>query len=166
MRIYLVDDRGIDGEYAAFLNTYKDRFPPFSLDVFTHWTPLLNAIQLNQPDLILADMRFDEIKREQLYGDIDALANSERFCGNTERAEAQIRGMQGLLICRALREHQIQIPIILFATLNPLVVENILKSLAPIRIIKGLILDDIMRALEDILPRTARRISQREIAAA
>ncbi len=152
MRIYLVDDRGINGEYAAFWHTYKDRFPVFTLDVFTHWASLYQAIQDALPDLIIADMRFDEIHRDQLYGDIEALANSERFCGNRERAETQIRGMQGLLICRALREHQIHTPIILFATLQPQIVANIVQTLAPIRIIKGLILDQILAAYNDILP--------------
>ncbi len=151
MRIYLVDDRGIHGEYAAFLHTYKDRFPAFTLDVFTHWASLYQAIQTELPDLIVADMRFDEIHRDQLYGDIDALANSDRFCGNRERAETQIRGMQGLLICRALREHKIQTPIILFATLQPQIVANIVQTLAPIRIIQGLILEQIVAACNDIL---------------
>ena len=151
MRFYLVDDRGINGEYAAFLHTYRDRFPAYSLDVFTHWDALYTAIGNHAPDLILADMRFDEIPREQLYGDIEALANSERFCGNTERAEAQVRGMQGLLISRALREHQIHTPIILFASLKPSVAANILETLAPIRIIEGLILDEIVKAFGELL---------------
>ena len=103
------------------------------------------------PDLIILDMRFDEITRDQLYGDIEALANTEHFCGNTERAEAQVRGMQGLLISRAIREHNIQVPIILFASLAPNVEKHVMETLRPISIIKGLILDEIIKAIHGMV---------------
>ena len=152
MRIYLVDDRGRDGEYMAFIHAYHSLLPEYTMEVFTHWQPLFDAIQHEPPDLILADMRFDLVTREQLYGDIEALANSEHFGGNTERAEAQVRGMQGLLVCRALRENCVQIPIILFASLAPNVEQNVVQKLAPIRIIKGLILEEILQAMRELVP--------------
>lgn len=138
MLIYLVDDRGKDGEYAGFLHAHKDSLPVFSLEVFTHWSALYHAILERQPDVILADMRFDETPVDALYGDITALANSDRFCGNKERAEAQIRGMQGLLICRALREHRIFVPILLFASLAPQVSQHAVETLSPMMIVEGL----------------------------
>ena len=152
MRIYLVDDRGQNGEYLAFIHAYRGQMPEYTMDVFTHWQPMFDAIIKNPPDLILADMRFDLVTREQLYGDIDALANSEHFGGNYERAEAQVRGMQGLLISRALRDNHISVPIILFASLAPKVEQNVIQKLAPIRIIKGLILEEILQAMRELVP--------------
>ncbi len=150
MKLYLVDDRGIHGEYADFLHAHSESLPAFQLEVFTHWQALFNAINQQIPTAVLADMRFDAIPKEELYGDIEGLANTERFCGNIERAEAQVRGMQGMLICRALREHQIRVPIILFASLAPQIKKNITQSLAPITVIEGLILNDVRKALRDI----------------
>jgi FixJ family two-component response regulator len=151
MLIYIVDDRGIHGEYAEFLHAHKDSLPAFELEVFTHWQTLYEAILNKRPSAILADMRFDAIDRSELYGDIEGLANTDRFCGNTERAEAQIRSMQGMLICRALREHQITVPIILFASLAPAIQKNVTQTLQPIRIIEGLILHDVRDALREIV---------------
>ena len=152
MRIYLIDDRGQNGEYMAFIHAYRAQMPEYRMDVFTHWQPMLAALQIETPDLILADMRFDLVTREQLYGDIDALANSDHFCGNYERAEAQVRGMQGLLISRALRERHFQTPIILFASLAENVKSNVMRQLAPIRIIEGLNLDEILQAMRELVP--------------
>ena len=151
MLIYLVDDRGANGEYAEFLHAHRDSLPKFSLEVFTCWNDLLAAIRHQLPGVILADMRFDLIPTESLYGDIDGLANTDRFCGNRERAEAQIRGMQGLIICRALRENNITVPIILFASLAPQIKANISKSLAPIRIIEGLMINEVRSSLREIV---------------
>ena len=100
MRIYLIDDLGENGEYAGFLNTYRTELPPFELFVFDHYSSLKCAIDAQQPDVILADMRFDTTPIDKLYGDIEGLANSLAFCGNYASAEAHVRGMQGLLICR------------------------------------------------------------------
>lgn len=150
MRLYLVDDRGKTGEYADFLHAHAESLPSFELEVFTHWQTLFDAINEQPPAAVLADMRFDEIPTSELYGDIEALANSERFGGNVERAETQIRGMQGLLICRALREHGVRVPIILFASLAPQILKNITQTLAPITVIEGLILTDVRKALRDI----------------
>ena len=150
MLIYLVDDRGIEGEYADFLCAHAQSLIAFELEVFTHWTALCQAIEQRKPDVILADMRFDMIPREELYGDIEGLANTERFCGNLARAEAQVRGMQGLLICRALREIKCHIPIILFASIEPAIEQQITRTLAPLKVIKGLILADVRKALREI----------------
>lgn len=138
MLIYLVDDRGKTGEYAGFLQAHKDSLPKFELQVFTHWAALKAAIDTRKPNVIFADMRFDETPLDALYGDIDALANTDRFCGNKDRAEAQIRGMQGLIICRALREHGISTPILLFASLAPQVATHATQALAPMSIVEGL----------------------------
>lgn len=151
MLIYLVDDRGSIGEYAEFLHAHRESLPKFSLKVFTCWNDLITAIQQQSPNVILADMRFDAIPAENLYGDIDGLANTVRFCGNRERAEAQIRGMQGLIICRALRENNITVPIILFASLAPQIKTNVTKSLAPIRIIEGLMINEVRTSLREIV---------------
>lgn len=151
MLIYLVDDRGANGEYAEFLYAHRESLPKYSLEVFTCWSELLEAIHRQSPGVILADMRFDLIPTECLYGDIDALANTDRFCGNKERAEAQIRGMQGLIICRALRENNISVPIILFASLAPQIKSNVSKSLAPIRIIEGLMINEVRASLREII---------------
>ncbi|MBQ1924699.1 MAG: hypothetical protein II767_03055 [Proteobacteria bacterium] len=150
MKLYLIDDRGSTGEYADFLNAHRESLPAFELEVFTHYSPLLDAVNRQMPSAILADMRFDMIPAEELYGDIDALANTEQFCGNRDRAEAQIRGMQGLLVCRLLRERQVRVPEILFASLPPQIAANVTRSLAPIRIIEGLILNDVREALREI----------------
>ena len=149
MRIYIVDDRGNHGEYADFLEAHRASLPEFSLSVFTHWSALYDAVCAQPPSAIIADMRFDEIPREELYGDIAGLA--EKFGGNEERAEAQVRGMQGLLICRALREHGVRVPIILFASLAPNVATQVSRTLAPIRIIEGLILQDVRAALREVV---------------
>ena len=138
MLIYLVDDRGEEGEYSGFLYAHKDSLPPFELQVFTHWAALHKAIETQTPNIIFADMRFDETSTADLYGDIEALANTDRFCGNKSRAEIQIRGMQGLMICRALREHHIDVPILLFASLPPQVANHAIQTLAPMTIVEGL----------------------------
>ena len=151
MLIYLVDDRGSNGEYAEFLHAHRESLPQFSLEVFTCWNELLSAIRQKSPSVILADMRFDLIPTECLYGDIEGLANTDRFCGNRERAEAQIRGMQGLIICRALRENNISVPIVLFASLAPQIKTNVTKSLAPIRIIEGLMINEVRSSLREIV---------------
>lgn len=150
MLIYLVDDRGVQGEYADFLHAHAQSLISFELKVFTHWAALYQAIEQQKPDVILADMRFDMIPKEELYGDIEGLAATEQFCGNLERAEAQVRGMQGLLICRALREHKIATPIILFASIAPAIERQISSSLAPIKVIQGLILADVRQTLREI----------------
>ena len=152
MLIYLIDDRGQDSEYQAFIHAYRAQLPAYSMKVFTHWNEMYQAISEQKPDLILADMRFDLIPSEQLYGDIQSLAQSDHFGGNVERAEIQVRGIQGLLICRALRDHHIDTPIILFASLTEAVTRNALNTLAPICIIKGLILDEIIQALHTLVP--------------
>ena len=149
MLIYIVDDRGVHGEYADFLNAHQSCLPAFELEVFTHWSALYEAIQKKMPSLIVADMRFDESPREELYGDIEGLA--ERFCGNVERAEAQVRGMQGMLICRALREHGVKQPIILFASIAPNVSAQLTRTLAPLRVIEGLMLDEVRSALREVV---------------
>lgn len=151
MKLYLIDDRGETGEYADFLNAHRESLPAFELEVFTHFAALLEAVRREMPGAILADMRFEMIPADELYGDIDALANTEQFCGNRDRAEAQIRGMQGLLVCRALREQQVRVPMILFASLSPGVEANVKRQLAPIRIIEGLILSDVREALREIV---------------
>ena len=151
MLIYIVDDRGIHGEYVEFLHAYSGRLPSFETEVFTHWQALYEAISRRQPDVVMADMRFDATPSDELYGDIDGLAQTSQFGGNRDRAEAQIRGMQGLLICRALREHQIRVPIILFASLPAQSVQNVQRMLQPIRVIEGLILNDVRDALREIV---------------
>jgi len=147
MRIYLIDDRGSRGEYANFLQAYVQELPPLQLSVFTHWAQLFDALQTSLPDGILADMRFDETPRELLYGDIEALANTDQFCGNLTRAEAQIRGMQGLLILRALREKNINIPAILFAPFADNVRTRIMAQTPNLTIIDGLRFDLVRATL-------------------
>ncbi len=147
MRIYLIDDRGPRGEYANFLQAYARELPPIQLSVFTHWAQLLTAIQNSLPDGILADMRFDQTPRDLLYGDIEALANNDQFCGNLERAEAQIRGMQGLLILRALREKNIQVPAILFAPFADNVRTRIMAQTPNLTIIDGLRFEPVRSTL-------------------
>ena len=88
--------------------------------------------------------------RGELYGDIDGLAQTEAFGGNVGRAEAQVRGMQGLLICRALRQSGFQNPIILFASLAQNITDHLRLTLAPIHVIEGLILRDVKAVLEGI----------------
>lgn len=149
LSIYLIDDLGEIGEYAGFLNAHATSLPKFQVRIFTHYAALQQAIAQSTPDFILADMRFDTIPTSQLHGDIDALALSEAFGGNRQRAEAQIRGMQGLLICRALREDGYTKPIILFASLPQHVAEHVTRTLAPLQIIQGLILSDVKRALQE-----------------
>ncbi|MCL2325245.1 MAG: hypothetical protein FWC40_01895 [Proteobacteria bacterium] len=148
MLVYLVDDRGPRGEYASFINAYAQALPPMVLAVYTHWAALFEAIEAERPACLLADMRFDETPTKELYGDIVALANTEQFCGNLERAEAQIRGMQGLLIIRALRERGIDVPVILFAPFPEDVRTRILTQLAPIQIIDGLVFREVQTALK------------------
>lgn len=149
MLIYIVDDRGTHGEYADFLRAHRESLPAFELEVFTHWQALYDAMNQKMPSVVVADMRFDAIPREELYGDIEGLANT--FCGNVERAEAQVRGMQGMLICRALREHGMHMPILLFASLPPNVKAQISKTLAPIRVIEGLVIHEVREALREIV---------------
>lgn len=151
MLIYLIDDRGSSGEYANFLQAYVHRLPRFELQVFTHWASLHLALNVAKADCILVDMRFDETPREQLYGDIEALANSDQFCGNVEAAEAQIRGMQGLLIIRAIRDHGFTSPIVLFGNLPSSIRTQAIAKAAPLRVIEGLIFDDLRAALENCL---------------
>lgn len=93
-------------------------------------------------------MRFDTTPIDKLYGDIEGLANSLAFCGNYASAEAHVRGMQGLLICRELRMAGVKAPIILFASLPPNVAQNINTTLAPFTLIEGLILRDVKKTLE------------------
>lgn len=150
MRIYLIDDLGKNGEYAGFLNTYRTELPPFDLSIFDHYASLKSAIDVCPPDVVLADMRFDTTPVDKLYGSIEGLANSDAFCGNLASAEAYVRGMQGLLICRALRVVGVRVPIILFASLPPNVAQNVLATLAPFTLIEGLILRDVKKALEGI----------------
>lgn len=150
MLIYIVDDRGIEGEYVEFLHAHRESLPSFEVKVYTHWQALYEAIEERHPSVILADMRFDATPKEALYGDIEGLAATSQFCGNLERAEAQIRGMQGLLICRALREHHVKEPIILFASLSPQVEQNVRRSLSPLRVIEGLKLSEVRSALREV----------------
>jgi len=157
MLVYLVDDRGPRGEYASFLNAYAQALPHMTLAVYTHWATLFEAIQVERPACLLADMRFDETPAEKLYGDIVALANTEQFCGNLERAEAQIRGMQGLIIIRALRERGIDVPAILFAPFSQDVRARILTQLAPIQIIDGLVFREVQTALKLALGTSQNR---------
>lgn len=147
MIIYLIDDRGPKGEYANFLHAYANDLPALELKVFTHWQALRDAIAERSPDGILADMRFDETPRAELYGDIEALANTDQFCGNIARAEAQIRGMQGLLILRALREQHIMVPAILFAPFAENVRMRITAQTSNLTIIDGLRLEPIRETL-------------------
>ncbi len=151
MLIYIVDDRGIEGEYVEFLHAHRKSLPSFEVEVFTHWQSLYEAIERRHPSVIVADMRFDAIPKEELYGDIEGLAATSQFCGNLERAEAQVRGMQGLFICRALREHRVTVPIILFARLSSQVEQNVTRSLGPLRVIEGLKLSDVRRALREVV---------------
>lgn len=151
MLVYLVDDLGENGEYAGFLQTYRMELPQFDLHVFDNYHSLIHAVTKKMPDVILADMRFDTTPRDMLYGDIDGLAESDAFCGNKTRAEAHVRGMQGLLICRALRESKIAVPIILFASLPQNVAAHVSKTLAPITIIEGLIFNRVRESLEKII---------------
>ena len=147
MIIYLIDDRGPKGEYANFLQAYAGELPALELKVFTHWQALIDAIAERSPDGILADMRFDETPREELYGDIEALANTDQFCGNIARAESQIRGMQGLLILRALRERHIMVQAILFAPFAENVRRRITAQTPNLTIIDGLRLEPIREPL-------------------
>lgn len=152
MLVYLVDDRGSRGEYANFLHAYVNRLPRFELQVFTHWASLLAALNASKPDCILVDMRFDETPREQLYGDIEALANTDQFCGNLEGAEAQIRGMQGLLIVRAIRDHGSTSPIVLFGNLPSTIRAQVIAKAAPLDVLEGLIFDELRVVLEKCEP--------------
>ena len=150
MRIYLIDDLGEDGEYAGFLHTYRTELPPFELSVYSDYPSLMQAINKQMPDAILSDMSFDTTPADRLYGDIGGLADSDAFCGNRASAEAHVRRMQGLLICRALREAGVGAPIVLFASLPPAVAQNVKETLAPFALIEGLILRDVKRYLEEI----------------
>ncbi len=147
MLLYLIDDRGARGEYANFITAYEAQLPPLKFEVFTHWSALWDAISKKAPDGLLADMRFDETPLSQLYGDIDALADTDQFCGNRERAEAQIRGMQGLLIIRALRERGCEVPAILFAPFPDPIRNRIMAQTLHLTIIDGLIFNDIKTVL-------------------
>lgn len=150
MLMYLVDDLGESGEYAGFLNAHRGVLPSFELRIFTHYQALLDAVKSQMPDILLADMRFDSTPCHELYGDIDGLAQTEAFGGNVERAESQVRGIQGLLICRALRENGFTKPIILFSSLPSYTVNQITQTLSPIYIIEGLILRDVKAVLHQI----------------
>lgn len=147
MLLYLIDDRGPRGEYANFIQAYASQLPPLTFQVFTHWNSLWEAVTRQTPDGILADMRFDETPLCQLYGDIDALADTDQFCGNRERAEAQIRGMQGLLIIRALHERGYHMPTILFAPFAEPIRRQIMAQMPNLTIIDGLSLHEIKKTL-------------------
>ncbi len=148
MLIYLVDDRGARGEYANFIQAYSVLLPPIELCVFTHWEALYSAVESRRPDGLLADMRFDETPTDQLYGDIGALANTDQFCGNRARAEAQVRGMQGLMIVRALRERGVDVPAILFAPFPENVRARIIAQTPNLDIIEGLRFEAVKAVLE------------------
>lgn len=149
MRTYLVDDRGAGGEYAHFLAAHGDRLPGIELQVLTNWSQLVAQLEVLEPHLILLDMHFDEGPAEALCGDLETLSNSARFSGDRERAEAQLRRMQGVFIVQALRENAgYRGPIILFGTLPRPQSDRLLEKYAPLRIVEGLLFEGVRESLE------------------
>lgn len=148
MRTYLVDDRGADGEYAHFLKAHGDRLPEVELHVLSNWTQLQEHLALQPPHLVLLDMHFDEGPAEALCGDLDTLSTSARFSGDRDRAEAQLRRLQGVFIAQALRETGYEGPIVLFGTLPRQQSDRMLEKYGPLRIVEGLIFEGVREALE------------------
>jgi CheY-like chemotaxis protein len=148
MRAVVVDDRGAQGEYAHFLKAHHNRLPPLTLDVYTSWRAFTASLAAATPDLILLDMRFDDGPVEHLAGDLDALTRSARFSGDRARAEAQLRGIQGVFILQALRDDRhLRAPVILFGTLPKVQSDRLLERYGPLRILDGLLFEGVREAL-------------------
>jgi len=147
MNTILVDDRGPKGEYAYFLRAHRERLPPLELDVLTNWRDLEAQLAVQHPELVLLDMRFDDGRVEDFAGDLDALARSARFAGDRQRAEAQLRRVQGVFLLQALRQSRFQGPIILFGTLPEQQSTRLCQRLAPLIILEGLLFEGVREAL-------------------
>ena len=93
-------------------------------------------------------MRFDDGPVDRLAGDLDALTRSARFGGDAQRAEAQLRGLQGVFLLQSLRdEAHYAGPIILFGTLPKAQSDRLLLRYAPLRILDGLLFEGVREAL-------------------
>jgi hypothetical protein len=148
MQASVVDDRGMQGEYVHFLKAHRERLPPLSLDVHTSWRSFTASLSVQMPDLVLLDMRFDDGPVDQLAGDVEALTRSARFGGDRARAEAQIRGLQGVFILQALRDEvSLRVPVILFGTLPKVQSDRLLERYGPVRILDGLLFEGVREAL-------------------
>lgn len=150
MKTFLVDDRGIKGEYAHFLRAHQSRIPTLTLSVFDSWAAVKARLDEDGlPQLILLDMRFDDGPVENLAGDLHALANSTRFAGDASRAEVQLRRLQGVFLLQALREEAgYSGPVVLFGTLPRGQAQRLLKRYAPLKILEGLLFEGVREALE------------------
>lgn len=144
---YLVDDRGENGEYLHFLRAHGDRLQELELEVVTNWVELRDRMSMERPELILLDMQFDQGAVRDLCGDLNALASSARFGGDVQRAEAQLRRLQGVFILQALRGTGFRGPIVLFGTLPEAQAERLLSQYGPLRIVEGLLYEGVREAL-------------------
>jgi len=148
MRTYLVDDRGPGGEYAHFLRAHRERLPDIELQVFSNWEELERLIDAERPELVLLDMHFDDGPVEALCGDLDKLSESARFAGDRDRAEAQLRRVQGVFIVQALRDAGFAGPIVLFGTLPAPQSERLIERFGPLMIVEGLLFEGVRKALK------------------
>ena len=147
MRTFLIDDRGPAGEYAHFLKAHREQLPLLELRVFSSWAAVTGPLAESPPQLVLLDMHFDDGPIEDLCGDIEALAASERFGGDRARAEAQMRRHQGVFMVQALRDGDFAGPIILFGSLPKAQAERLLERYAPLKIVEGLIFEAVRESL-------------------
>lgn len=148
MLTMLVDDRGASGEYAHFLEAHQEHLPALELEVLSNWRELEPRLAASTPDLILLDMRFDTGSAEGLAGDLDALAQSARFGGDRQRAEAQLRKMQGVFLLQALRGAGFAGPVILFGSLPSSQAARLVQRYSPLRLVEGLLYEGVRKSLE------------------
>lgn len=62
-------------------------------------------------DAVFLDMRFDRVQPGELLGDLESTA--DRFNGDPVQAQQFLEDHQGLFVLAAIREHGLQVPVLL-----------------------------------------------------
>ncbi|MCA9564766.1 MAG: hypothetical protein KC561_14820 [Myxococcales bacterium] len=87
-------------------------------------------------DLIVLDIRFDRIPREDLIGDVMELSRT-RFGQDTDLTEAwrYLAEKQGFLVGQRLREQGIRLPFLFIESLPARQVENLNRLYGPVTVV-------------------------------
>lgn len=97
-RLLVIED---GDEYEEFARLFlADRF---AIEAARSAAAALAAMSARGADALLIDLRFERARKEDLIGDVDAVA-TRLFAGDRARAGRWLKEQQGTLILGALRE--------------------------------------------------------------
>lgn len=108
----------------------------------------LAALEVQMPEALLVDLRFERAAVSDLIGDIDGTAR-RRFAGDTHRAIRHLKEQQGTLVLGALRDAGCDAPAVFVHDFPPRRLANLRRLYGKVRAVPAFDARAIAAAFEE-----------------